>query len=511
MSFFMREIYYMNRFVLYCLPFFLFSSFSVLSAESKMPKISGFYQSSFENILLPSSEEMGLLGANYLLEANNWYVGLGIYGAVTGKRGGFFTGGLHLGKHIPLFNGFFLDGNAFVGGGGGGSAPQGGGLMLRAAAGAGKQVGGHRYFIGVSRVSFPNGDINSDQVSLAYSYRFSALHFSGWMSESERARWSGAFKQQAVYSQQLSMQISNYFPSDAVKGRNGLVHQSVLGVMGIRFSQKLTNALWGEFETGGAMSGGIDGFAQVLGGLSAKHLLTQRLTLSGGWLVGAAGGGNVDTGGGVITRAYTGVEVALSPRWHSYFHLGYITALDGEFSAKTINLNLAYQFQNISSAKAVGEVFGGEKIKWRKLRIRPGVQRYTGYAGNGRKFQGQKNLDVDLVNLKLDAFVNKTVFFTGQALGAFDGKAGGYAVGFLGPGIQFNRYLGVELLVGVAGGGGIAVGSGKIVQPMINLELPHSKQWSSEISAGYITAVDGKLSAYVFNAGLVYRFSQPYF
>jgi len=54
-------------------------------------------------------------------------------------------------------------------------------------------------------------------------------------------------------------------------------------------------------------------------------------------------------------------------------------------------------------------------------------------------------------------------------------------------------------------------GSGKIVQPMINLELPHSKQWSSEVSAGYITAVDGKLSAYVFNAGLVYRFSQPYF
>jgi len=78
-------------------------------------------------------------------------------------------------------------------------------------------------------------------------------------------------------------------------------------VLGIRFSQQLNKLFWGEFETAGAMSGGIDGFAQVLGGLSLKNTLNRRLILSTGWLLGAAGGGNVDTGGGLLTRVYSGL------------------------------------------------------------------------------------------------------------------------------------------------------------------------------------------------------------
>jgi len=491
--------------------FLFFSSFPVFSSETKLPQISGLYQFSLENIALSDSERLGLLGTNYLLEKNNGYVGLGVYGAVTGDRGGFFTGGLHIGKSFPLFSGYFLDGNAFVGGGGGGAAPQGGGLMLRAALGAARQLGAHRLFLGMSRVSFPNGNINSNQVSFAYDYRFQSLHFSGWDFEQSKITWNKIFASQRVYPQQVSMQVMNYYPGGSVKGRDLRLHQPVLGVLGIRVSQKMAKRLWGEFETAGAMRGGIDGFAQVLGGVSVKQSLNPILKLSGGWLLGAAGGGNVDTGGGVITRVYAGVEIAFHQRWSTYLQLGYLTALDGAFAANTANINLVYRFENIAFDRKELVLTDNKKLKWRKLRIRPGVQRYTGYAGNARKYQGQENLDVDLVNLKLDAFIGSGVFFTGQALGAFDGKAGGYAVGFLGPGFQFSRYVGAELLVGVAGGGGLAVGNGKIVQPMINFEIPHNRKWSSEISTGYIKAVDGDLSAFVLNLGLVYRFAQPYY
>jgi len=153
-------------FVLVFLSFLLVSS-PVLAKSEEAPQISGLYQFSIENISLPNNEELGLLGGNYLVEKNHWYTGLGVYGAVAGDRGGFFTGGAHFGKGIPMPRRFFLDANVFVGGGGGGSAPQGGGLMLRAAAGVGHKYLNNRYFIGLSRVSFPNGDINSNQVSFA--------------------------------------------------------------------------------------------------------------------------------------------------------------------------------------------------------------------------------------------------------------------------------------------------------------------------------------------------------
>ena len=150
-------------------------------------------------------------------------------------------------------------------------------------------------------------------------------------------------------------------------------------------------------------------------------------------------------------------------------------------------------------------------LSWRRLSIRPGVQKYTLYQQSARKFNTQKNPDVDLTVLKLDAYFSPQFYMSGQALGAFRGEAGGYAVGLLGPGFRLNQFLSTELLFGVAGGGGIDVGSGKIIQPMINFEVKHTNIWSTELSAGYVKAYDGKLSAFVFNLGVAYRFSHPYY
>ena len=67
-----------------------------------------------------------------------------------------------------------------------------------------------------------------------------------------------------------------------------------------------------------------------------------------------------------------------------------------------------------------------------------------------------------------------------------------------------------ELLGGVAGGGGIAVGSGQIVQPMANFSWPLNNRWEIEGSLGYIVAVNDDLSAFVSNLALNYRFQSPF-
>ena len=49
----------------------------------------GHYGVTYDVLTLPHNEKMGLLGTSYLYDFGHAYVGLGIYSAVTGHRGGF--------------------------------------------------------------------------------------------------------------------------------------------------------------------------------------------------------------------------------------------------------------------------------------------------------------------------------------------------------------------------------------------------------------------------------------
>jgi len=69
---------------------------------------------SFENIPVSASEDMGTLGVHYDIKpfsGSDVYFGVGGYGALTGDRGGFFTGGVTLGHHYFL-NDSVVDGLA---------------------------------------------------------------------------------------------------------------------------------------------------------------------------------------------------------------------------------------------------------------------------------------------------------------------------------------------------------------------------------------------------------------
>jgi len=476
----------------------------------QLPIIKNHLAFTYDELQLPDNEAMGLLGGNYLFGVNNnFYSGLGVYGAVKGRRGGFFTGGLGVGWRYPFFKNFFVDLNGFIGGGGGGSAPQGGGLMLRSAFDVGINLKQSSVGIGYSYVEFPNGDISSQQISVHYRYAFESFHFSGWSNSSDNVDWFKKLnKRSLANSSQFSLQLTRYFPKDSVRV-DGKKFDDHLDILGIRWRSKLNNKLWLEFETGGAMLGNIDGFAQVLSGLSYERHIGKNVYGILGALIGAAGGGNVNTGGGVVYRSFAGLAYRLSAQWSIASQIAWTAAIEGEFKAKTALLNVIYHYKSLIPANNL-EKPTTSKIQWRRYRIRPGVQRYSHYHGSGRKNDSASNLDVNLVNLKLDSFINSNIYLTGHALGAFSGKAGGYAVGLVGPGIQMNRYLSAELLGGVAGGGGIAVGSGQIVQPMFNISWPLNDQWEIEASAGYIFAANDSLSAVITNVGAIYRFRSPF-
>ena len=75
---------------------------------------------SFEEIDMPAAgEQMGLYSIGAYDRLKPWlYGGITAYGAASGRRGGFFTGGYTLGVESQLTDKWILDAGSYVGAGG---------------------------------------------------------------------------------------------------------------------------------------------------------------------------------------------------------------------------------------------------------------------------------------------------------------------------------------------------------------------------------------------------------
>lgn len=491
----------------------LFPISSVLRADiSTHTILDGGYRFAYDHISLPDNEKMGLLSGNYLLDVNEYvYFGLGIYGAVHGKRGGFFTGGLEAGLKYPFRKGFGLDLGYFVGGGGGGAAPQGGGLMLRPHLNLTYSINNYAYALGVTRVDFPNGDISSDQLTLSVERQFQSIFLPGKSSVGQNTIRGHTHKRIFL------PEILAYFPFSGTLGTEAKVQDRRMDVIGIRWREHWGNGWWGDFGTGGAWGGEADGFAQVFIGGARELALIPSASLFLGMQLGAAGGGRVHTGGGVIGRVSLTSLYQLNEDWNLMIEGGWLSSVDGEFSGLLASAGIAYDYDIFrpEGKNKKTQISRIHDVQWADFRIRAGIQRYAHYLkGNGRKTADRKAHPVDQVHTKIDVFAHKYVFFTGQALGAFDGEVGGYAVGLIGPGLYLpvlpRLAISLEGLVGAAGGGGIASGGGRILQPMLSVDIRISKSLELEIGGGYIKAMDGDLEAWIVDAGIGFNFAVPH-
>ena len=116
----------------------LLSCFFSVAQTELVPEIKnqkGFMKLDFLSLKMfetsiANEPNMELTGIHYNLLLNeNFYTGVGIYGAVTGKRGGFFTLGINAGFKQKITNRLYIDTGFHFGGGGGASAPDGGGAL----------------------------------------------------------------------------------------------------------------------------------------------------------------------------------------------------------------------------------------------------------------------------------------------------------------------------------------------------------------------------------------------
>ena len=116
-------------------------------------------------------------------------------------------------------------------------------------------------------------------------------------------------------------------------------------------------------------------------------------------------------------------------------------------------------------------------------------------------------------NCSKPAALSALPYLTGQALAAYEGGAGGYAVGLFGAGVKFGSAVydrlsaNAEIAVGAAGGGSIDVGGGAVAQPSVGIAYRYNANLSFNIGYGHIRALAGALDSPVYEIGLTYRFA----
>ena len=446
----------------------------------------------FERIRFPGDEHVGLAGTTYLVDVPavpGLAVGPAVYGAITGRRGGFFTIGGEAAWRRQLAGPLGVELGLYAGGGGGAGAPQGGGLMLRPHVDVLWDFGPAAVGVSLSRVRFPNGDIDSTQVGLVLNaitdFRYVPAARLGTPVRSGGRAGFGFDRVQLV--------AGVYHLRSGARLADGSAAPRDVGTLGVRAEQAFDAHFYWGLEANGATHRTVAGYAEYLGTLGYEtELVRNRINVGARIAAGMAGGGGVQTGGGFIAKAAVYGIARLSNDLGLGVEVGYADAPGGTFRAALASASLVWSLDGPDAA-------GGPARPARTV-FAAGIERYRAARRDGT----ERPLQADV--LRVDRYLGEHLYVTGQVHSALGGGAGGYSAALLGAGwrqpLATNLSAGVELLAGASGGGGVD-SRGAIVQPMGWFAWQLTPALALRVGAGRVKGVRGPLSSPVVDAALV--------
>lgn len=494
----------------------LFISAAVFAQENKIPSKSiqkSFLSFDALSVDMPTSnlganeDHMGLIGIHYNLLFDNLYAGLGFYGSVRGRRGGFFTLGVNAGYQINLNERIFLDTGFNFGAGGGAAAPDGGGAFIKPHFNIGHRFDSFNVTGGYSYVNFFDGGlIKSHQLNVAVqipldidytsidnmnkSFRTSDLKNSDWNSNAKKV--SGM-----VHLNNLS--VVGRSQTGAGESLNG----ATIRLAGFELNSYLNDNFFWFFKADGAYSGIPAGYMNLFfGGGYSLNFNKNRTNLQAKFGIGAGGGGGVDSQGGVFIYPDISIEQHLFSDIYFSVNKGLMMSPNSFFKANTLGFGIKY-YTNINGVKDLNE---SATSSFKGIEV---ITKHDVYF-KAKRIQRPAQ-DLHQISLQVNYHLTDLFYLAGQTSFASFGNAGAYAEGLVGAGIQSSYFMNKSMnifaqgLAGGAGGGAISTGQGLIFKPSVGINYLLNNQLALRVAGGYVKARKGELSSFSANVGLVYR------
>lgn len=473
-----------------------------------------FSKIDFLSIGMPLSDpNMGFTGIHYNLLLNDWsYAGVGIYGAVSGNRGGFFTLGVNAGIKKELYKNIFLDTGFHFGGGGGASAPDGGGAFILPHANLTYNFHNFSLTSGWSYVNFfDGGEIKSHQLNfgleipLNYEYTdYSAQERVISIHQLKNSNWNKNSNRNSLMLHLNNLSIGGDSKDSGGNKYNG----ETIRLAGFELTSYLNKKWFAFLKVDGAYSGIKAGYMDVfLGGgyhLSMNNNNTNILTK---FAIGAGGGGGVDTKGGFLIYPDISLEQKVFEDVFISINKGFLMSPDAHFYTSTFGLGVKYYIDKngiISKEKTFKE----GKFKGIDVIIKQDM-----YFNAKRDTNTKENLHQ--ISLQINLNLNRNIYVAGQTSFANFGNAGAYAEGIVGLGVKsmpiFNETttIFIQALAGAAGGGGVSTGEGLIIKPSIGADYKLNNNLSLRSAIGFIKAKGASetIRSPFVNLGLKYNIS----
>jgi hypothetical protein len=474
----MKKIYFL---------FIIFISNQVLfSQKEEIPnKIiqKGFSKIDFMSInmpdfTIPNEANMGFSGIHYNIFLNkNLYSGIGIYGSVTGKRGGFFTLGFNAGYKKFLSKHFFIDTGFHFGGGGGAAAPDGGGAFILPHFNIGYNFENFSINTGWSYVNFfDDGLIKNHQLNFAlevplnYDYsNYNKRENTYKIDELKNSNWD---TKATKFS--MMMHLNNLVTKGRSKNTLGAIYNlATIRLAGFEIASYFSESWFAFVKVDGAFSGIPGGYMDVFFGTG--YLLTfnkNRTNILGKFGIGAGGGGGVDTKGGFLIYPDISIEQKIFNDAYISLNKGFVMSPNSDFYSESYGIGLKYYLEKdgIQSRQS-----NRNKAKLKGLSI---ILKQDLYFNAERQTFATE--DLHQISLQINFDLTKNLYVAGQTSFANFGNAGAYAEGIVGLGLKTSSLLNktttifTQIMAGAAGGGNIKAKGGELSSPFINLGINYN-------------------------------------
>lgn len=404
-----------------------------------------------------------------------FFFGQSIYSAATGDRGGLFVGGVEAYKRFQVSDKVSFDFGAFVGGGGGAELIYGDGLMARLSATANFEIlpnlSAH---VGASYIAVKDSPVEGAAITAGVTV---PLHMAVDGGHVQHKPADGTI------IAAIKPFARTYITIDSTRRWSTRPIENMY-LVGAELTFRKEPGAQREFflRLAGAMAGDAEGYAEIQGG---PRWYTKGERVRGFFDVGLglSGGGETDTGGGLIGTASVGVAVNLWPGLGLEAGVGGVKSFTGNFQAATV---FARSVINLDDPRAHAK---GGLWASRRWQISSGIHYSFEHAGLRRPPpRGPLGGNPVLYESTLDLFFGDHFYVFGSGLTAVWGDVGGYAIGAVGMGYEVplgDRFaIAAEGFAGAGAGGGINTNGGLVWGARVEADYAINDSLKLNVGAG---------------------------
>lgn len=296
----------------------------------------------------PDVEKVGLIGAQFERNFSAYSYGiLKLNGAFSGGTDGYMSIFVGAGGKLPLLrNRLNLEGRFLFGPTGGGGIESGGGATAQAEGGLSVILGnGYDLKVMTGKTFSPWGPFSTNHLEIAVGKSFNRL----FPSKSTREIKEFNVDRNAYKINHMAFSVYNrtYFPPQTTDKSGEIYYLSSFNLLGFEI-QKFISEQWSiNGGTVWAYQGDYGAYAEGLLGMTYHQPVFESWCLTFKGMFGAAGGGNIDLGGGLLFEYAVGLERSLNDKWDLFINGGKTEPLEGNFNPFSIDVGIKFHINQL--------------------------------------------------------------------------------------------------------------------------------------------------------------------